>query len=133
MPSEDSSTAGLIVWLVGLLFVIGIAGLIYHDARKNKVPCFGNTFTEEKDPKIWAVICFFFCPGWFYYLFRRTNTLNLATMKTAVETQNAQRSPTETKTEPTIETQLQTLIDLKNKGLITESEFEQKRKQILGL
>ena len=40
-------------------------------------------------------------------------------------------APTETK--PTIEQQLQSLQDIKNRGLITEEDYNSKKKLILGI
>lgn len=138
---SENQTSAMMMGFFWFLLVVAGCMWVAKDARKNHIPCLGNAYDDEKDPKIWAVICFLFCPAFLYYAHRRKTTLEHNRSATPSERRNyvTSEKPDGAITAPlafqsgTLESQLEVLMRLKIKGLITEDEFEQKRRQLLGL
>ena len=145
--SSDDGGMGL-RFLFGGFWVILLAAFcvwVNGDSRRNQIPCFGTKFDVEKDPAIWAVICFFFCPAFLYYFYRRSNVFyergRDVTQEAYIHTQaqNFTKAPVvlqaaaQPSVSQTMDEQLETLWKLKEKGFISEEEWQQKKKQIVGL
>jgi hypothetical protein len=126
------------LWLV--LVVAGCA-CVANDSRKNRVPCIGNEYNKEKDPKVWAIICFLFFPVFFYYAYCRAKILGKRNLYHMLGKRDRAASPQESEEYTdaddseleALESQLQALKLLMEKGLITDAEMHEKRRKILGL
>jgi hypothetical protein len=141
--SDNSVLGGIFVILAiicTLVAAVGILYWIYNDSIKHQVPILGKVFDAEEAPKLWVGACFFcFILAAPYYFYRRAGIIALktaATQASALPTVLPSESSPAKETRPLtrdLEMQLKEVISLKTKGLITDSEFEQKRRQILGL
>ena len=137
----DEASTHFLMGFFAFILVAASCVWVIRDARKNRVPCIGDEYNEEKDPKVWAVVCFLFCPAFLYYAYRRTKSLeskNLSTVpekrdKTASAKTDESIVETPVSIPGTMESQLEEFKALHEKGLITEAEFQEKRHKILGI
>jgi hypothetical protein len=120
MEDSGNDVQSTLTGLFVLMLVFGLSLLAAKDASKNKVPFIEKDY-RHSDSIVWFFVCLLLsCLGLPYYLYRRGTVL--ADRTSAIPAASA-----------ISEAQLTELKSLKEKGLITEAEMEEKRRKILGL
>ena len=143
MDDTDTTGAGTILGLLFLSFMLfaifGLIHWIYKDAKQHQVSILSNKPYDSDAPRIWAFVCFLCVViGAPYYFYRRAGVLALKTAANSNSSPTALNESNDDKTSSSqtanvLESQLKEVAYLKEKGLITEMELEQKRRKILGI
>lgn len=140
----DEASDGLLAilgYLFLLMLIFGLSLFAAKDSTKNRVSFIERQYNSA-DSTIWFFVCLLVCGlGFLYYLYRRSVVLQIKESRQPAQVEDLAPDIPGMKNHPeriitaedTLETQLETLQRLKEKGLITESEWEQKKRQILGL
>lgn len=98
-----------------LLIVIGTTIWVGYDAKQNRVPIDSKPYSLNNGAVAWVLTCILlWIFGFPYYLVKRAKILKQEEGQSDLS-------------------QIEKLADLKSKGLITEKEFQTKKKEILGL
>lgn len=140
----DEASGGLLAilgYLFLLMLIFGLSLFAAKDSTKNRVPFIERQYNSN-DPIIWFFVCLLVCGlGFLYYLYRRSVVAQIKQSQQPLRAEDLASDISEMENQPetimtaedTLEAQLETLQRLKEKGLITQSDWEQKKKQILGL
>jgi Short C-terminal domain len=123
----SAEAAGLIV---GLAFVVGSSIWVAKDAKANRITLNTEPYSANNGAAAWFFSCLLLWIASFpYYLIRRSAVLR--------QRRNASSAPGPTTNNVVAladaEEELRKLARLKQDGIITEADFDQKKKKVLGL
>jgi len=123
----SAEAAGLIV---GLAFVIGSSVWVAKDAKANRITLNKEPYSANNGAAAWFFSCLLLWIASFpYYLIRRSAVLRERRGNTGSST----ASTPNVVSLPDAEEELRKLARLKQDGIITEEDFDQKKKKVLGL
>lgn len=108
-----------------LLVVLGTTIWLTYDARSNRIPVTKEPYSLNNGALAWCLSSILLWIATFpYYLVRRSQVLR----ERKIDGGTIASAPARDLT-----SQLTEIADLKKKGLISEADYEQKKRRILGL
>lgn len=117
-------------WIVTMV-VIGTTLWVVVDSKKNQIPTYGEAYTLNTGALTWLIGCILLWIVAFpLYLFRRQKFINMRSPKPAQAAPAAQSLGVP---QMNLEQELRVLAKLKEDGILTDDEFLQKKRQLLGL
>ena len=124
-------------FLIGVVISLLTSIWVAIDAKKNQITTYDEPYSINTGALAWFFCCLIIWIVAFpYYLVRRNKLLSLRRAPVSQATLGNAAIPAFSKTQadsPDYEQQLRQLAKLKDDGIISATDFEQKKKAILGL